>query len=54
MEAPVGLGILGSTDKISAKGVGSGAGSADVDGDTGCNEAVGYEVEELTDGSNAQ
>ena len=25
-----------------------------VDRDTGCNEAVGYEVEELTDGSNAQ
>ena len=25
-----------------------------VNRDTGCNEAVGYEVEELTDGFNAQ
>jgi hypothetical protein len=45
---------LGSTDKISAKGAGSGAGNADVHRDTGCDEAVGYEVEKDTDGSNAQ
>src|SRR5215475_11183839 len=44
-----GLAILGSTDKISAKGAGSGAGNADVDRDPGRDEAVGYEVEKDTD-----
>jgi len=39
-----GLGILDSTDMISAKGAGSGAGNADIDRDTGCDESVGYEV----------